>query len=117
MKTSLIVLSAFVLLFAFSSCTKQETISSSALHPENTLVVSFDVEEQVNVARYTIQLSETGNNFVDEAGVVLADNLALSKYSINVDVTGYQKAIYVRIKSTDLDGQVDYSKIVTARSN
>ena len=116
MKT-LLISSKFVLLFAFSSCTKQETLSSSTLHPENTLVVSFDVEDQVNVARYTIQLSETGNNFVDEAGVVLADNLALSKYSINVDVTGYQKAIYVRIKSTDVDGQVDYSKIVTARSN
>ena len=115
MKTLLIVSSAFV--FFFSSCTKQEVVSSATPHAENTLVVSFDVQDQVNVSNYTIELSETGNDFVYEAGVVLADNLALSKYSINVDIAGYQKAIYVRIKSTDLDGQVDYSKIVTARSN
>lgn len=117
MKLLLIVSSAFVVVFSFASCIKKEIIPSSTLHPENTLVVSFDVKDQVNVAKYTIELSETGNNFVNEAGVVLADNLALSRYSINVDITGYQKAIYVRIKSTDVDGQVDYSKIVTARSN
>jgi hypothetical protein len=80
-------------------------------------VVSFNVEEQVNVSNYQIQLSENGTNFVYAAGIILADNLATSKYSINVDVKDYQKAIYVRIKSTDIDGQVDYSKVVTARAN
>jgi hypothetical protein len=113
----LLIVAAFVILFSFFSCTKQDVSPSTTTHPENTMEVSFDVEEQVNVSSYTIELSETGNNFVYEGGVVLADNLALSKYSINVDITGYQKAIYVRIKSTDLDGQVGYSKIITARSN
>ena len=92
-------------------------MSSTGTHPENTLVVSFDAEEQVNVSNYTIELSETGSNFVSESSVVLADNLALSKYSISVDIADYQKAIYVRIKSTDIDGQVDYSKVVVARAN
>lgn len=117
MKISLTIAAAFVFLFSFSSCTKNDVGSSATVHPENTLVVSFDVEEQVNVSNYQIQLSETGSNFVYAAGIILADNLATSKYSISVDITDYQKAIYVRIKSTDLDGQVDYSKVITARSN
>ncbi len=117
MKTSLTIIAAIVFLFSFSSCTKNDLSSTVKLHPENTLVVSFVVEEQVNVSNYQIQLSETGNDFVYAPGVILADNLATSKYSITVDVTDYQKAIYVRIKANDLDGKVDYSKIVTARSN
>jgi hypothetical protein len=113
-----IILSSFaVLVLLFSSCKKQDVLSSAPIHPENTLVVSFNVEEQVNVSNYQIQLSENGTDFVYAAGIILADDLATSKYSINIDVTKYQKAIYVRIKSTDVDGAVDYSKVVTARSN
>src|SRR3989337_310363 len=108
---------AAALVFLFSSCKKENTLSSGTGHPENTLVVSFDVQEQVNVSNYKIELSETGNNFISASGIIVADNLALSKYSVNVDITNYQKAIYMRIKATDIDGQVDYSKVVVARAN
>jgi hypothetical protein len=113
----LIFSSLVVLVFLFSSCKKEDVLSSPPRHPENTLVVTFNVEEQVNVSNYQIELSETGTDFVYAAGIILADDLATSKYSINIDVKDYQKAIYVRIKSTDVDGTVDYSKVVTARSN
>lgn len=114
MKIILSSLAAIILLF--TSCKKEDSFSKAPVHPENTLVVTFDVEEQVNVSKYQIELSETGTDFVYAPGVILANNLAISKYSINIDVSKYQKAIYVRIKSTDIDGQVDYSKVVTARS-
>ena len=117
MKFSNIAIVASLILLSFSSCTKNDVEAARTTHPENTLVVSFDVEEQVNVSNYQIQLSETGTDFVYAAGIILADNLATSKYSISVDVKNYQKAIYVRIKSTDIDGQVDYSRVVTARAN
>ena len=115
MKILLTSFAAFV--FLFSSCKKEDTLSSGGGHPENTLVVSFDVQEQVNVSNYKIELSETGSNFISASGIIVADNLALSKYSANVDITNYQKAIYMRIKATDIDGQVDYSKVVVARAN
>lgn len=98
------LLIAAITLLLMGSCTKKQDYNIIQLQ------VSFDVEEQNNVANYIVQASGDGKEYTDKA-IIKADNSSMSR-SYNIYVSGqYTKTVYVRIKSVDNDGSFDYSPI------
>jgi hypothetical protein len=108
-----LVLSA---IFFLSSCDKKDQFND---FDGTALKYEFSVADQVNVNRYEIEISTTGdiNGSWTTSGMLLAIQEGLTHdYTLNVDVTDWLKdysTIYSRIKTVDIDGKVKYSSIQT----
>jgi hypothetical protein len=108
-----LVLSAISFL---SSCDKKDQFND---FDGTALKYEFSVADQVNVNRYEIEISTTGdiNGSWTTGGMLLAIQEGLTHdYTLNVDVTDWLKdysTIYSRIKTVDIDGKVKYSSIQT----
>lgn len=107
MKRSIIGL--LVILFTLS-CSKENIQSSKPLNAK----FEFSVAEQVTVQNYKAEISSDGVSFF-EVGTILATQSDEQDYSVMLNLnhylTGYT-SFYARIKSTDIDGKVQYSEVV-----
>ena len=68
-------------------------------------------QEQLNIAKYTVQKSTDGINYT-EIGVVNANNLSSFRYTYTDPLAG-SGLIYYRLKITDNNGRVALSSIVS----
>jgi len=105
----LLLAALFAALFTslLMSCNK----ANDSYNPPN-IETSFDVEAQVNVSKYVIQTSPDGHVYSDKVSIK-ADNSVLSKTYTSQFYQSGTGHIYVRVKSVDIDGAVDYSPITT----
>jgi hypothetical protein len=72
--------------------------------------VNFVAVEQINVNRYEIQVSKDGREFADLGKISAASN---GRYRTSYPITDAIKSssLYVRLKTVDNDGQVEYSSV------
>ena len=84
--------------------------SSVKAYPKNKdIAVEWKVEND-NQEQYEVEKSVDGNNYVI-VNTVLANNVALSNYNW-LDVHPSEGYNYYRIRSTDVNGKTEYSKVV-----
>lgn len=74
--------------------------------------VSWQVADQQNIRNYTVQKSIDGITFINHNTITAT---AQTQYSNVVPATGNKN--YFRVKETDVDGRVSYSKIVVLQKN
>lgn len=80
---------------------------------ENVPVINWNVENEVNIDRYELEKSKDGWKF-ENINIQTASNLAND--SKNYSFTDYCKdlqTVYYRVKAVDLNGQIQYSKIIS----
>jgi hypothetical protein len=85
--------------------------SVEAFQKNGDIEVEWQAQNEQNLKIYEVQVSPDGTNY-ESAYTVQANNLPISNYSW-LDVTPYKGYNYFRIRSTDLNGKVVYSKVVT----
>jgi hypothetical protein len=85
--------------------------SVKAFQKNGDIEVEWQAQNEQNLKIYEVQVSSDGTNY-ESAYTVQANNLPISNYSW-LDVTPYKGYHYFRIRSTDLNGKVVYSKVVT----
>lgn len=99
MKHFLLIAIAFITL---NSC-KKETEPANT----QTVLISFDVEQQYNVSRYVIETSTDQKVWI-EKGAATADNTKLSTtYNVYIYQAGNGR-FYLRLKSIDNDNSTQY---------
>ncbi len=84
--------------------------SVKAFQQNGDIEVEWLAQNEQNLEKYEVQVSADGTNY-ESAYTVQANNFPVSNYSW-LDVNPYQGYNYFRIKSTDLNGKVVYSKVV-----
>ncbi len=87
------------------------SFSNIRAYQQNTNVnVEWKVENEINIRQYEIEKSIDGNSYI-KAGSTVARNTPASLYTwTDVEAaTGYN---YYRIKSVDVNGKIEYSKVV-----
>jgi hypothetical protein len=75
---------------------------------DNSVSVTWDVADEIDVKEYVIERSTNGVNFTS-VGSVPAYNKPYYSYTDNQPVTG---TVYYRVKNVDLDGKFKYSSVV-----
>lgn len=77
----------------------------------NNAKLTWQVAEEENVKNYTGQYSTDGRNFTDGCIVSSSgNNNAVNTYNCNIAVT--KTSYYFRVKETDFDGKMMYSKVL-----
>jgi hypothetical protein len=98
----------FYMVFKTLRTTPVKFIDVSAIEQENNVLVSWNVENEININRYVVERSTDGINF-NEIGF----KPAIQSLSYNwVDNSSLQNINYYRIKSIGDAGEILYSKIV-----
>lgn len=75
--------------------------------------VNFDTEEEINVLNYQVQLSRNGTDF-STSKTLPARNAASNRYETLLP--GEAGNVWVRIRSNDMDGKVQYSQVIYLRN-
>jgi Secretion system C-terminal sorting domain len=75
-----------------------------------SLKVYFDIENEINVSKYELEISKDLNNF-EKIITLQANNLKRYTFPNFSIPEVYQAALLVRIKSVDIDGKFQYSEI------
>ncbi len=75
-----------------------------------SIKVDFNIENEINVARYEVEISANLNNF-EKIGSLPATNASGYNYIFNVPEKYQVPTCLVRIKSIDYDGKFQYSEI------
>jgi ELWxxDGT repeat protein len=83
---------------------------NGTLNNDKTVSLQWKVEEQLNIIRYEIEKSTTGNNFI-AIGNVNANTLNTFTYQYK-DVSVITDKVFYRIKIIDQNGRIAYSDIV-----
>lgn len=86
-------------------------IGSTASVTNNGVTITWVTANESNVKEFRIEKSADGVLFEETGNPVLAQNLLSNQYSV-IHGTSFEGAAYYRIKATDLDGRVSYSKIM-----
>lgn len=91
------------------------TIISVTAVPEqnNMIAVKWITENEINVHHYNVEVN-LGNNIWQNAAEKPAINGFYNTY--NISIPNYGSVVYLRIKSTDIDGSISYSSIVQVRT-
>ncbi|MCH2021278.1 MAG: T9SS type A sorting domain-containing protein [Saprospiraceae bacterium] len=104
--------------------TDQFTISSSIILLNNTMVsfyghkdknhnvLYWETEEEKNVKNYELQRSNDAINFINIAQIPALNNGSLYNNYSYVDALAGVGSKYYRVKTTELDGIIEYSNIV-----
>lgn len=83
------------------------------------LKIEFEVGEQTDMQKYTIENSTDAKNF-EENGKSISADPNTTKYSISVEVTKYftisNNTVYTRIKGISNNGHIDYSPIIITQN-
>lgn len=111
------IVALFLGVLSFVSCTPDhdqfDGFDGTALSYE------FSVADQVNVNRFEIEISITGNvngEWTTGGMLLPVEQGLIHDYALKVDVTDWFKdhsVIYSRIKTVDKDGKLTYSSIQT----
>lgn len=80
---------------------------------DNSVILKWDVTEEVNVQEYQVERSDNGSYFTP-VGSVSAKGKSLYSFT-NYNVPS--KTVFYRIRSVDLDGRFKYSGIVKLSGN
>ncbi len=80
---------------------------------DNSVALKWDVSEEVNVTRYEIERSTSGNSF-SSAGSVIAKGKSIYSFT---DVAVTTSTVFYRVKSVDVDGRTKYSGVVRLKGN
>jgi Secretion system C-terminal sorting domain len=81
----------------------------TAIDKNNNVILSWEVENELNTGNYEIERSINGNSFFKATAISTADK-KIEKVLYNE--IQYGNSIYYRLKMTDVTGTVSYSKIV-----
>ncbi len=87
------------------------TFTNVKAYQQNTGInVEWNVENESNVKQYEVEKSANGNSY-SKVNTTAAKNIPVSLYSwVDADAkTGFN---YYRIKSVDVNGKIEYSKVV-----
>jgi hypothetical protein len=84
--------------------------SIKAYRNNEDIAVDWRVENESNLKQYDVQKSVDGNHYAT-ANTVAANNAILSNYNW-LDVNPSKGYNYYRIKSVDINGKMEYSKVV-----
>lgn len=103
----------FYMIFKTLRTTPVKFIDVSAREQDQNILVSWNVENEININKYVVERSINGINFI-EIGFKAA-NQSLN-YSF-IDDKSFQNIIYYRIKSIGDAGEIMYSKIVRVSIN
>jgi hypothetical protein len=87
-------------------------ISTKVALNNNQASIEWKTTNESNVAGYEIQKSITGTSFTTIGHVQARNATSLQTYSFE-DPSAISATTYYRIKSVDLDGKTQYSKVVT----
>jgi hypothetical protein len=88
------------------------TFTSVKAYQQNAdIAVEWQAQNEQNLKVYEVQVSSNGTNYVSVYSIQ-ANNFPVSNYSW-LDVNPNLGYNYFRIKSTDLNGKIVYSKVVT----
>jgi hypothetical protein len=98
----------FFMVFKTLRTTPVKFIDVSAIEQENNVLVSWNVENEININRYVVERSTDGINF-NEIGFKAASQVLSYSW---VDDKPLQNINYYRIKSMGEAGEILYSKIV-----
>lgn len=96
----------FLLALLFAACTKQADIAQEEI---TVFEVEIDASEERNVARYEIEASRDGIQFI-YIGEIPASQRPTYAKRVEVAGSGWR---YARIKAVDLDKRFIYSEIIT----
>ncbi|MDQ6842768.1 MAG: T9SS type A sorting domain-containing protein, partial [Bacteroidota bacterium] len=87
------------------------TLTNVKAYRQNTgIQVEWDVENETGIRQYEIEKSTDGNSY-SKVNVTKAKNAPVSSYAW-VDEDGQAGYNYYRIKSIDINGKIEYSKVV-----
>ncbi len=76
-----------------------------------SLKVYFDIENEINVSRYELEISKDFNNF-EKISTVQASNIKRYTFqNFNIPEIYQAPVLLIRVKSIDMDGKFQYSKI------
>lgn len=75
--------------------------------------VNFDTEEEINVLNYQVQLSRNGTDF-STYQTLPARNMVFNRYQTLLP--GQAGNAWIRIRSNDIDGKVQFSQIIYLRN-
>ncbi len=81
-----------------------------ATKKECSIKVDFNIENEINVAKYEVEISADLNNF-EKIGLLQATNASSYTYTFNVPAKYQVPTCLVRIKAIDIDGKFQYSEI------
>lgn len=90
---------------------------SAARKPDETVVVKWDVENEINISRYEIQRSGDGNSFTTLGNINAVNNAGGSASYNYTDVRSLSGINYYRIKAISGNGRIQYSAIVKVAGN
>lgn len=93
---------------------------SGSLQKDNSVLLNWRTEYEVNTSYFTVERSTDGNNFSPIGTVAAAgNNNSLANYSYTDKDASSQASLtlYYRLKMVDIDGAYTYSKIVTVTLN
>ncbi|HTM91695.1 MAG TPA: T9SS type A sorting domain-containing protein [Flavisolibacter sp.] len=79
----------------------------------NSIVLRWDVADEIDVQEYQVEKSTNGRSFTT-VGTVGANRKMVYKFT---DANSNESQIFYRIKSVDVDGKVKYSGIIRLRNN
>ncbi|MDP4284580.1 MAG: T9SS type A sorting domain-containing protein [Bacteroidota bacterium] len=101
----------FHVIFSPSAGPLPVTFTSVRAHQEDAkIMVEWEVENETSMSHYKVEKSADGNRFI-AARTVDAKNLAAGNYQW-IDANPFSGYNYYRIKSTALNGETKYSRIV-----
>lgn len=85
---------------------------TSKMKNESFVSLQWQVTEQVKIDHYTIQYSVNGKNFQD-VGTVNASTTTEDNYRFDHHSSFTKSVIYYRLRITEADGTIDYSRIIS----
>ena len=88
----------------------------TARNIECNIDVNWNVSQEINVAKYDVEMSKDGVLFTSAASVQASSK---NRYNVTVPLTEQLKSplLFIRLKSVDNDGTYKYSSIVTVKGN
>jgi glucose/arabinose dehydrogenase len=81
---------------------------------ENVNQLQWQTADENNVKQFEIEYSTDAVSFI-QAGIILAKNISASAYTFQHNFISNQ--LYYRLKTVQLNGQIEYSKIILLRNN
>ncbi|MGZ5134983.1 MAG: hypothetical protein ACXWCG_07530, partial [Flavitalea sp.] len=79
---------------------------------DNSVMLRWVSVFEANSYKYVIQKSTDGRNFSDVGDITAAGNSLTTLNYFYADRQGANGAVYYRLKLVDLDGSIDYTKII-----
>ena len=104
----------YSIVFKAASALNVKIINVKAQQQNKDINVSWTTANEVNIANYQVEKSTNGETF-SSINTLSAKNLSEAAYN-NLDANVTNAINYYRIKVTEKDGQISYSKVVVVNT-